>query len=344
MQRLLNRPVFDGTIARSPCIIVHGMLGIHYKFHLYYYLKGITGMDWLQRMNNAISYIEDNLVNDIDYNEAAKAACCSAYHFQRMFSFITNIPLSEYIRRRRLTLAAFALQNSNAKVIDIALQYGYESPEAFARAFQNLHGVTPTSARNVGVQLKAYSRISFHIIIKGDVEMNYRIEDAKAFKMFGISTEITNLEDKAYDDTKEFVDQCIQNGTAQSILDEIGYGPLESIGNGPLNDNGIRPVGLFALYGFNKNSHSVMIGADYPSNKVSDKFEVLDMPAATFAVFSIKASKNEGNDTIANIWKRLGEWFLTSGYENAPDVPELEKRFRTKEGYVAEVWIPVVKK
>ena len=122
-------------------------------------------MDWLQRMNNAINYIEDNLTNDIDFNEVAKVACCSVHHFQRMFSFITDVPLSEYIRRRRLTLAAFSLQKSDLKVIDISLQYGYESPEAFARAFQNMHGVTPTLARNAGVQLRAYPRISFQILI-----------------------------------------------------------------------------------------------------------------------------------------------------------------------------------
>lgn len=81
-------------------------------------------MDWLQRMNNAINYIEENLTNDIDFNEVAKAACCSVHHFQRMFSFITDVPLSEYIRRRRLTLAAFSLQKSDVKVIDVSLQYG----------------------------------------------------------------------------------------------------------------------------------------------------------------------------------------------------------------------------
>lgn len=301
-------------------------------------------MDWLERINSATRYIEENITDDIDYDKVAEKACCSAYHFQRMFSFITDIPLSEYIRRRRLTLAAFELQNSDVRIIDLAVKYGYDSADSFSRAFQKIHGVAPSLARNRGVQLKAYPRISFHIMIKGDVEMNYRIEDVKASKIFGKSREITNIEDNTYEDTKEFCTQCIQNGVAQSILDEAGYGPLESVGSGPLNDNGINPVCAFALYNFNKNSHWFMIGADYPSHQVSDRFEVLDIPAATFAVFSMLASKNEDLDTTANIWKRLGEWFLTSGYEHAPDVPELEKRFRTKDGYVAEILIPVVKK
>ena len=102
-------------------------------------------MDWLQRMNHAIDYIEDNLENNIDYEQIARIALCSVYQFQRMFSFVLEIPLSEYIRRRRLTLAAFDLKNRNNKVIDIALKYGYETPESFSRAFHNLHGLTPTS-------------------------------------------------------------------------------------------------------------------------------------------------------------------------------------------------------
>lgn len=88
-------------------------------------------MDWLQRMNGAIDYIEDNLTGDVDFEEVAKIACCSVYHFQRMFSFITEIPLSEYIRRRRLTLAAFELQNRCVKIIDLAYKFNYDSPNSF---------------------------------------------------------------------------------------------------------------------------------------------------------------------------------------------------------------------
>ena len=113
-------------------------------------------MDWLNRMNKAVDYIESNLADEISYDKAAQVACCSAYHFQRMFSFITDVPLSEYIRRRRLTLAAFELQTSDIKVVDVALKYGYESPEAFSRVFKNLHGVMPVSARDIGVALKAF--------------------------------------------------------------------------------------------------------------------------------------------------------------------------------------------
>ncbi|MDR9746175.1 helix-turn-helix transcriptional regulator [Paenibacillus taichungensis] len=143
-------------------------------------------MDWLMRMNRALDYIEINLVSEIELKEIAKSACCSSHQFQRMFSFITNVSLAEYIRRRRLTLAAIELQNSDMRVVDIAIEYGYESPVSFARAFQSLHGVNPAMAREEGIALKAYTRLSFLISIKGEEPMNYRIEQKKAFKYLGL--------------------------------------------------------------------------------------------------------------------------------------------------------------
>jgi AraC family transcriptional regulator len=143
-------------------------------------------MEWIERLNKAVNYIENNLCDEINYNKAAKIACCSTYHFQRMFSYIAGVPLSLYIRRRRMTLAALDLQEENAKVIDIALKYGYESPTSFNRAFQSIHGISPSLAKVNGVSLKAYHQISFQISIKGDQQMNYRIEQKEAFRIIGV--------------------------------------------------------------------------------------------------------------------------------------------------------------
>lgn len=123
-------------------------------------------MDTLARLNEALGYIEDHLTGPVDYKEVAKIACCSEYHFTRMFSFLAGIPLSEYIRRRRLTLAALELNSSDHKVIDIALKYGYASPDSFARAFQSVHGINPSEARSHGQSLKAYPRMTFQLTIK----------------------------------------------------------------------------------------------------------------------------------------------------------------------------------
>ena len=143
-------------------------------------------MDSLEKMNEALNYIEENLVNDIDFKEVARLAFCSEYHFNRMFSFLVSVTLSEYIRRRRLTLAAFELNNSNIRIIDIAVKYGYNSPDSFARAFQVLHGITPSEARNNGQSLKAYPRMTFQLSVRGGSEMNYRIEEKDAFRIVGI--------------------------------------------------------------------------------------------------------------------------------------------------------------
>jgi AraC family transcriptional regulator len=143
-------------------------------------------MDLLKDMNTAMKYIEENLTNEIDFKVVARLAHCSEYHFKRMFSFLAGITLSEYIRRRRLSLAAFELHNSNVKVIDVAIKYGYNSPDSFTRAFLNLHGVTPSEARNNGQQLKAYPFMTFQLSIRGGNEMNYRIEQKEAFNIVGI--------------------------------------------------------------------------------------------------------------------------------------------------------------
>lgn len=109
--------------------------------------KEVMGMDVQKQMNLAMSYIEANLGGEIDFQKAARLACCSEYHFKRMFSFLSGFTLSEYVRRRRLTLAALELHNCNVKIIDLAVKYGYDSPDSFTKAFQALHGVTPTEAR-----------------------------------------------------------------------------------------------------------------------------------------------------------------------------------------------------
>ena len=123
-------------------------------------------MDWHKGMNSAIDYIESNLTGTVDYNIAARFISCSTWEFQRIFSFLTHVPLGEYIRQRKLTLAAHDILTNDTKIIDIALKYGYESPTAFSRAFSKLFGITPSSARGVGVDLNAYPRITLNLIEK----------------------------------------------------------------------------------------------------------------------------------------------------------------------------------
>lgn len=290
-------------------------------------------MDWLDRMNSAMEYVESHLSEEIDYEQVARITCCSTYHFNRMFSFITNVPLSEYIRRRRLTLAAFELQQSGAKVIDIALKYGYESPEAFSRAFKKMHGVMPMSARDKGVSLKAYPRLSFHISIRGDVEMNYSIVEKQAFEMFGVSTIINDAGDpfeQPFVEVPAFWTKCVSDGTVDRIRAAAGLGE-----NGQIHS---------VLYNHQGEQFSYMIGYFLPQSSLPGGFERLQIPPQTYAIFPT-GHYPDGQSGIHELWRRIwGEWFPSSNYEFA-NGPEFEMTYdRGNNMYEMEVWIPVVKK
>lgn len=123
-------------------------------------------MDWQKGMNQALDYIEDNITEEIQMKALAGFVGCSTWEFQRIFSFLTHVPLSEYIRQRRLTLAARDIQEKALKIIDVALNYGYESPAAFSRAFSKLFGIAPSSVRDTNIDLNAYPRITFESIEK----------------------------------------------------------------------------------------------------------------------------------------------------------------------------------
>jgi len=284
-------------------------------------------MDWLNRMNNAMEYIESNLADDISYDRIAQLACCSTYHFQRMFPFITGVSLSEYIRRRRLTLAAFELRTTDAKVIDVAMKYGYDSPEAFARAFKNLHGIIPISARDKGVSLKAYPRMTFHISIKGDVEMNYRIEQRGSFEMFGVYGLINTDQKTAFSEVPQFRKKCDDDGSVDIMNDLLGR----------FGDTMLHA----ALYDHTRESFKYMVCYHLPKGlEIPERFTKLSVPALTWAVFP------EPQCELQRLWERIySEWFPTSNYEQV-EGPSFEMYYgMARHGNVAgEIWIPVKKK
>jgi len=284
-------------------------------------------------MNNALSYIESHLVEEISYDHVAQIACCSTHHFQRMFSFITGVPLSEYIRRRRLTLAALELQTSGIKVIDAALKYGYDSPEAFSRAFKKLHGIMPVSARNAGVSLKVFPRMTLHIKIKGDIEMNYRIEQKEAFEVFGLELKTSVIDGKCFRDIPEFVGNCIDSGRYAALIKAAGK-----------KEDDITDAGI--TYAHNPNGDMNYMMACYKKTEtIPPEYTVLNIPKQTWAVFAVEWSSDEDDKNLHNTWERIySEWFPTVSYEHADCDFDMEMFFGSKqEGYSVEIWIPVAK-
>lgn len=157
-------------------------------------------MDWIIGIQQAIDYIKDNLTETIDYEEVAKKCYSSSYHFQRVFSILCGFTLGEYIRNRRLTLAGRELATTNAKVIDVALKYGYESPDSFAKAFQKFHGILPSQARNNGSNLKSFSRLVLKFSLEGGTTMNYRIETKPAMILLGYKKRFSGT---PYDESRQ---------------------------------------------------------------------------------------------------------------------------------------------
>jgi AraC family transcriptional regulator len=257
----------------------------------------------------------------------AQIAGCSVFHFNRMFAYVAGIPLSEYVRRRRLSVAAIELQTAKSKVIDVAMKYGYESPTAFNRAFQNMHGIAPSKACKKGVRLKTYPVMSFHLSIKGDVPMDYRIVEMKELTVAGIK-ETMNL----VDGDEDF------SGIMQMwlTLTEDDAARIMPLSNGMIN-------GLIgASANNNGQTFDYYIGCTTEETTAPD-MAILRIPAVTWAVFEVTGALP---DSIINTWKRIfAEWFPSSGYESLP-LPTIEVYSDGDSGsddYHSELWVPVAK-
>jgi AraC family transcriptional regulator len=204
--------------------------------------------------------------------------------------------------------------------------------EAFARAFKNMHGIIPTAAKEKGAKLKAYPCISFHISIKGDVEMNYRIEEKDAFVMFGIDTEVSTVDNQNFVTVPQFWETCRTNGAMDRIRKEA-------------NINETTPLHA-AMFNCTDTSHSYMIGYFTPENGIFKDFTVLTIPSSIWAIFPTdELSMAETAQQAGVMWKRIfSEWFATSGYELTPNVPEFELHHRKGNGkFITEIYIPIKK-
>ncbi|MGD6993917.1 AraC family transcriptional regulator [Sutcliffiella horikoshii] len=290
-------------------------------------------MDLLKNMNIAMKYIEENLTNEIDFKVVARTAHCSEYHFKRMFSFLAGITLSEYIRRRRLSLAALELHNSKVKVIDVAIKYGYNSPDSFTRAFFNLHGITPSEARESGQQLKAYPLMTFQLSIRGGNEMNYRIEQKEAFHIIGIMKRVPIV----------FQGENPEIADMWKSLDADKIAHLQKLSN-------VEPKGMIqASTNFSegrmeeKGELDQYIGVATTHEK-PENFSKLKIPSLTWAILE---STGPFPQTLQETWGRIySEWFPSSNYQvtEGPEILSIKGKDLSAPSVKCEIWIPVLKK
>lgn len=282
-------------------------------------------MEWIERLNKAMIYIEEHLTDQVDYQQLGKIACCSAYHFQRMFTYMAGIPLSEYIRRRKMSLAAADLQGSNEKVIEIAGKYGYHSPTAFNRAFQAVHGIAPSAVKREGVSVKSFPPITFKITIKGVLEMNYRIETKGAFRIIGIAAPLDKEMEKNFMVVPKMWQDVAENGTIQKLAGLMDTPPMGILGVSMCGD---------------AEQWKYVIAVS--STKTAEEFEEFRIPSFTWAIFPGKGACPQAIQELEQ--RIITEWLPSSGYEYA-NGPDIELYLSQDPGHAEfEVWIPVTKK
>lgn len=272
-------------------------------------------------LQKAIDYIEDNLAETIDYNVVAAQSFSSGYHFQRVFSILCGFTVGEYIRNRRLTLAGAELAMSDAKVIDVALKYGYESPDSFARAFRKFHGILPSQARNDGSQLKSFSRLVLKLSLEGGTIMKYRIETKPESVLIGYRR---HFKGTPYDALrgKQEEEFFISTRAHQWMLKGMSNDKLSDycvLTN--MDDEGYDFYIAAAVDDYERSNlyNSDVTGIDFMDKF---KFEEIILPRRTYAVFETEKQKMPITEyfdlrrQIAAVWLANEEYLIL----NAPEL------------------------
>lgn len=288
-------------------------------------------MDWITGIQNAVDYLETHITEELDYGEIAKQAACSPFYFQRIFGILCGMPLGEYIRNRRLTLAGSELSTTDAKVIDVAFKYGYDSPESFARAFTRFHGIPPSKAKKDGTRLKSFSRVSVQIILKGGSVMDYKIVKKAAFAV------LEKAEPQSIDDSQNvntipsFWARSHADGTVTALLEQA---PDREFIYGICYNNQPNDSKAFVY----------AIAAQYGGGQIPEGFRVTEIPEQTWIVFTCTGPMPQA---VQNTWHKIcAEFFPTSGYQPTYelDVEAYTAGDMNGADYKSEIWVPVIKK
>lgn len=300
-------------------------------------------MDWISGIQNAINYIEDHIIEEIDYEAVAKQSFSSGFHFQRVFSILCGMTLGEYIRNRRLSLAGAELAASNAKVIDIAAKYGYESPESFCKAFQKFHGIAPSQARSNGAMLKSFSRLSIRISLEGGTTMNYRIQEKRKMLLTGYKKRFTgDPNDKCRQDHNFACEnralQYMLEGMSGELVDT--YQVLTNFG----------PDGYDFYFAYELPGY-VLEDFDEDLGEFAKMFEHIPIPAGRYLVCETERCEFPTN-LVDDLRRRaVTQWLPSSDYvlRDAPEVGVIhwyweEGNDALNNSRYCEIWLPIEKK
>ncbi|MGW5939044.1 AraC family transcriptional regulator [Streptomyces celluloflavus] len=282
----------------------------------------------LEPLNQAMEHIERHLDQRIEVAELARIAVTSEYHLRRLFSALAGIPLSEYIRRRRLTVAGAEVLAGERTLLDVAVRYGYGSGEAFARAFRALHGIGPGEARRTGAALRSQPRMSFRLVVEGSTTMRYRIVEKEEFRVAGKRARVPLVHEGV-------------NPAIAAFIQGIGQETLRRIE--ALSDQ--EPEGIVSVCDNLADSRAEGTELDYYHGVVTrsatpEDLDALTIPAGTWAVF-----ENSGPfpQTLQYLWRDVfTQWFPSNPYRSRPGPEILRTRLSPDASEAeAELWIPV---
>ena len=285
-------------------------------------------MNWIRSFQQSIDYIEDHLTEKLSVDRIAREMNISAFYYQKIFTIICGLSVGEYIRGRRLTNAGSELASADSKIIDIALKYGYDTPEGFARAFLKFHGSTPSAVRR-GAPARSFARLSVTISMKGGNIMDYRIESTKAFKVLEKREVHSVSEDQNNRTIPEFWERAHKDGTIEKLI---------AASSGKTNIYGI----CYANPHKDESTFDYSIAVEYDgTSSIPEGFTVNEIPARTWAVFPCSGAMPEA---IQELWHRIcTEFFPSSSYEPTyeMDIEVYTDGDMTSDSYRSEIRVPV---
>ena len=301
-------------------------------------------MEWIRGIQRAIDYIEEHLTDDLDYEEIAGQSFSSVFHFQRVFSILCGYTLGEYNRSRRLAVAGMQLASGKEKVIDVALRYGYDSPDSFAKAFQKFHGITPSQARSEGAKLRSFSRLSFKITLEGGARMSYRIEKKGNLTLTGFKKHFTGTPlDRKQQDHNFAVSSRLNQYILQGIARDCTT-LYEIIAN--VNDEGYDFYFAVKLDQWALDHFEEELGKE-----IAERFEHLHLQEAAYMVCETERCEYPTEKIEELYRKAVTEWLPSTGYElaNLPEFDIIHWYYDREDPSVnqtryVELWLPIQEK